>query len=324
MSDPARRAPTMNDVAARAGVGLKTVSRFVNGETNIRPELAERIAEAITALGYRRNLAAASIRPGQRSGVIGLIIGDLGNPYWSSVARAAERVCAERRHLLVTASSEEDPARFEALADRLVDQRVDALVVVPPPGDESPAIERAARHVPVVAIDRPSSHATCSIVYDNRGAAEAAVGVLRAHGPVGYIGDTLAMWTMAERFHGYAAAVGEVDERLVAHDAHTMDDAIGAAGRVIDAGARAILAANNRAALGTLQAFAERGMRLPLIGFDDFELAPVVRPPVSVATPDSSELGAHGAAAAFAALAGEPAADETLAPGLLLRGSELP
>lgn len=324
MREHARRAPTMNDVAAHAGVGLKTVSRYVNGETNIRPDLAERIAEAISALGYRRNLAAASLRPGQRSGVIGLIIGDLGNPYWSSVARAAERMCAERRHLLVTASSEEDPDRFAALADRLVDQRVDALVVVPPPGDESPAIERAARHVPVIAIDRPSPHATCSIVYDNRGGAEAAVAILREHGPVGYIGDTLAMWTMAERFGGYAAAVGAVDERIVAHDAHTMDDAISAAARVVRAGARAILAANNRAALGTLRAFADRGERLPLIGFDDFELATVVKPPVSVATPDSAALGARGAAAAFAALAGEAVADEVLAPALLLRGSERP
>ena len=76
-------APTMNDVARDAGVSLKTVSRFVNGETNINAAMAARIAEAIKALGYRRNLAAASIRPGGDEQDSRLIIGDLANPYYS-------------------------------------------------------------------------------------------------------------------------------------------------------------------------------------------------------------------------------------------------
>lgn len=317
------RAPTMNDVAGRAGVGLKTVSRYVNGETNIRPDLAGRIASAIDELGYRRNLAAASIRPGQRSRVLGLIIGDLGNPFWSSVARAAERVCAERRWLLLTASSEEDPDRFSRLAERLVEQRVDALMVVRTPGEEPTALERVAQHVPVVALDRPSANAACSVVYDNAGAARAAVELLRAHGAVAYIGDDPAMWTMAERFRGYTDALGgDVDEALVVHDAHTIDDADVAAERVIDAGAAALFAANNRAAVGALRAFTRLGRRVPLIGFDDFEAAMLADPPVSIAAADSGELGRVGAETAFALIDGQTPSDITLSPALVLRGSE--
>ena len=122
--------PTMNDVAREAGVALRTVSRYVNGATNIDSELAERIRLAIDTLGYRRNLAAASIRPGWDSKVLGLIIGDLSNPYYTALTRAIEREASERGYLLITASSEEDGTRHDKLVDRLVEQRVDGLIIV--------------------------------------------------------------------------------------------------------------------------------------------------------------------------------------------------
>lgn len=97
--------PTMNDVAREARVGLKTVSRYVNGQTNIDPVLAGRIGDAIVALGYRRNLAAASIRPGWTSRVLGLIISDLANPYYSVLTRSIETYAREKGYLLISASS---------------------------------------------------------------------------------------------------------------------------------------------------------------------------------------------------------------------------
>lgn len=88
--------PTMNDVAREAKVGLRTVSRYVNGQTNIDPALAARIGEAIVTLGYRRNLAAVSIRPGRTSRVLGLIISDLANPYYSVLTRSIETYTREK------------------------------------------------------------------------------------------------------------------------------------------------------------------------------------------------------------------------------------
>jgi len=316
------RRPTMLDVAERAGVGLKTVSRFVNGEKNIRPVLAERIAQAIEDLGYRRNLAAASIRPGQSSRVLGLIIGDLGNPFWSSVARAAEQVCTSRRWLLLTASSEEDPERFSRLADRLVEQRVDALIVVPPPGEEPPALARAAGDVPVIAVDRPSAHAACVVQYDNAQGARAAVEILRTRGTVGYIGDSTDMWTMSERFRGYREALAVVDESRVRHGAHTIEEAQQAALELLDLGVDALFAANNRASVGALLAFAQIGRRVPLIGFDEFEASRLADPPVSVVNAAPAALGRAAAEAAFALLGGEVPPDVRLEPELVLRGSE--
>ncbi|GLK19152.1 hypothetical protein GCM10017602_36340 [Herbiconiux flava] len=148
--------PTMKDVAAAAGVALKTVSRHVNGATNIDPALAARIAAAITELGYRHNLAAASIRPGRSAKVIGLVISDLANPYWSLLARSVERTLSANGYLLMTVSSEEDADRHRLLIDRLLAQRVDGLIVSPPRRDTTAWAAAAAPLLPVVAIDRPA------------------------------------------------------------------------------------------------------------------------------------------------------------------------
>lgn len=78
--------PTISDVAAVAGVSPKTVSRVINNEPNVRPELAERVLAAIGELGFRRNAMASSLRSGRETATIGLIIEDLANPFYSTIA----------------------------------------------------------------------------------------------------------------------------------------------------------------------------------------------------------------------------------------------
>ena len=149
--------PTMNDVAREAGVALRTVSRYVNGATNIDADLAERIRLAIEELGYRRNLAAASIRPGWDSKVLGLIIGDLSNPYYTALTRAIEREASDRGYLLITASSEEDGIRHDKLVDRLVEQRVDGLIIVPPRNPSRAWQALTDSLPPTIFLERPNS-----------------------------------------------------------------------------------------------------------------------------------------------------------------------
>lgn len=146
--------PTMNDVAREAGVALRTVSRYVNGATNIDPDRAERIRVAIDTLGYRRNLAAASIRPGWESKVLGLIINDLANPYYTALTRAIEKEASDRGYLLITASSEGDAERHERLVNRLVEHRVDALLIVPPEVPGRDWGELVGTLPPIVLLDR--------------------------------------------------------------------------------------------------------------------------------------------------------------------------
>lgn len=327
-------APTMNDVAREAGVALKTVSRYVNGATNVDPVLAERIRAAIEQLGYRRNLVAASIRPGWRSRVVGLIIGDLANPYYSELARAIERVAVEHGYLLVTASSEESGELHDRLVDRLLDQRVDGLVVVPPRDDCRPWNTVRPPRPPLVFVDRPDRDGVGdSIVGDNAGGARAAVAALADAGArrIASVGDALEIATMAERLSGYRAELaarglptGPDLEHTTAHDTAEARAIVGA---ILESGtADAVFAGNNRAAVGALLAFRDHGRRLPLVGFDEFETAAVSDPPTSVVAYDVAALGDLAARLLFARLEG--GADEpttrVLPSTLTLRGSERP
>jgi LacI family transcriptional regulator len=121
----------MRDVARSAGVSLKTVSRVINGEAAVAPATAARVADAITELGFERNDLARSLRHGQSSGTLGLVIEDVGNPFYSVVAQAVEDAARLRGLLLITASAREDPTREYELVTALLRRRVDALLVVP-------------------------------------------------------------------------------------------------------------------------------------------------------------------------------------------------
>src|SRR5665647_671484 len=149
------RIPTMVDVARLAGVGLKTVSRYANGEQNINPELATRIAKAISDLGYRRNLAAASIRPGWTSKVLGVVVSDLGNPFFFTFARMIETAARKRGYLVIIASSEDSGDLQDRIIDRLLGQRVDGLVIVPAQVGRLVLSELRPPVPPTAVLDRP-------------------------------------------------------------------------------------------------------------------------------------------------------------------------
>jgi LacI family transcriptional regulator len=332
----------MNDVARVARVSLKTVSRFVNGQTNIDPELSGRIAEAIVALGYRRNLAAASIRPGRTSKVLGLIIGDMANPFYSVLARAIETRAHESGYLLITASSDEDGFRHDELVDRLLEQQVDGLLIVPPrhPGRSWELMPQ--RIPPVVFIDRPAEYGAPgtmpadtvladTVLADNAGGARAATAALVENGArrPAFVGDSLGIYTMRERHSGYLAALAaagiQAQDSWLVTDAHGTSDAAAAVKRMlVEPDVDAIFAANNRSSIGALMAFREVGRRLPLVGFDDFEAAVLGDPGVSVVSQDIPEMGRRAAGLLIGRLNGDTSDSsvQTLPARLVLRGSE--
>lgn len=332
------QSPTMNDVARVANVALKTVSRYVNGQTNINPELSSRIAAAIDELGYRRNLAAAGLRPGQTTKTLGLIISDLANPYYSALTRAIESYTSARGYLLFSASSDEDGPRHDDLVDRMMQQQVDGLLIVPPrlPGRDWRSIRPPVP--PIVFLDRPVHfEGSVSILTDNAGGAFDATQVLIREGArtIAFVGDDLTLYTMNERYRGYQAALRdnklELDERRVFTHAHSSEDASTAVGRLLtDHQIDGIFAANNRAAIGAMIAFAHVGRRVRLIGFDDFEAALLSEPRVSVVSHDVALEGTMAARLLIdrlSAVGGEgrplhEASSITLPTIMTLRGSE--
>ena len=128
----------MKDVGAVAGVSLATVSRVVNGEDSVRPELADKVRAAVVLLGYRRDLTATNLRRADRhSASIGVVFEDVSDPFHAAVLRGIETVARRRGVLPLVGSSDEDGARERELAEAFLARRVDSLVVVPSGRDHS-------------------------------------------------------------------------------------------------------------------------------------------------------------------------------------------
>src|ERR1700750_2962699 len=147
---PARR-PTLTQVAALAGVSLKTASRALNREPNVAEGTSRRVREAADLLGYRLNGIARELRRGATSALVGLISGDLANPFYSAVASGIERELRQHGLQLVTANNDEDAEREAELVDAFLERRVRALLIVP----SADRHDYQASGVPFVFLDRP-------------------------------------------------------------------------------------------------------------------------------------------------------------------------
>ena len=146
----------MKEVARVADVWLATVSRVVNSTGEVRPDLAERVHDAVSLLGYRRDLTASTLRRADRqSASIGLIIEDVSNPFFSAVHRGVEDVARPHGVLTFVGSSDEDPARERELAEAFGARGVDGLVIVPCATDQSYLLRDHQAGTALVFVDRP-------------------------------------------------------------------------------------------------------------------------------------------------------------------------
>ena len=297
------RRPTMRDVANSANVSLKTVSRVVNGESGVRPELVMRVESAIDELGFRRNEIASSLRRG-RAGAVGLVIEDLANPFYSAIAHAVEQYAHDRGHALLIGSCEEDPARERALVLRML-RSIDALLIVPAGDDHRYLMPEQQAGTPMVFIDRPPRGIDAdSVLADNAGGARRGVAHLIAHGHrrIGFVGESAERYTAAQRLAGYHEALTDAgigfDPALVGVSA---GDPEGAARALLAGDARptALFCADNRHTVGALRAVRTSAEPVALLGFDDFELAELLPVPVSVVRFDVNALGAAAARLAY-------------------------
>ncbi|MFC9331257.1 LacI family DNA-binding transcriptional regulator [Kitasatospora sp. NPDC057015] len=327
--------PTMNDVAAAAGVGLKTVSRVVNGESGVSAAMAERVRAAIAELGFRRNDSARLLRTG-RTASIALLLEDIGDPFSSALSRAVEGVAAEQGCLLFTGSSAEDPDRERELALAFCARRVDGLLIVPAGADHGYLLPEIASGTPAVFLDRPAPGiAADAILSENAAGAREGVAHLIRHGHrrIGFVGDLPHIHTSAERLRGYreamAAAHLPVDEGWIASGSTDRVRVAQAVTRLTRGPepVTALFTANNRVTLGALHHLARLGARPALVGFDDLELADLLTPGLTVVAQDPAALGATAARVLFDRLGGDTAAARRIEipTRLIVRGSgELP
>ncbi len=327
--------PTMRDVAALAGVSLKTVSRVVNDEPGVSPELAKKVQLAIDRLDYRPNLGASSLRRSDRlTRTLGLLLEDVANPFSAALHRAIEDVARPRGVAVLTGSLDEDPVREVQLTATFIARRVDGLILVPASHDQSYLLTERRAGLPMVFVDRAPTLLDADVVLSNNhgGAREGVRHLLeRGHRRIGYLGDLMTISTAQERWSGYHEALREydvaVDDRLVRHDLRTIAQAEQAALDVMTSAAppSALFTSQNLVTIGAIRALRQlrRQHEVALVGFDDFLLADLLDPGVTVIAQDPGRMGAVAAHTLFERLDGnvEPTRRHLVATELVERGS---
>ena len=334
-----RSRPTMRDVAALAGVSLKTVSRVVNREPGVSGDLVAKVERAAGHLNYRHDLTASNLRRSDRkTATIGVIFEDVSNPFFSSVHRGIEEIARERAVAVFAASVDENPEREKDLVFAFSQRRVDAIIMTPTVRQQSYLHHERRGGLVVVFVDRePRGFDADCVVTDNEAGAETATAHLLGHGHrlIAFVGDYENISTASQRFAGFAKALRSAGAamlpELVRRDAHTKESATEAVLALLDSPTppTAIFAAQNLITMGSVRALQMRGLQhsVALVGFDDFSMADALDPGVTVVAQDPREIGRRAAQLAFARIDSPdlPTAVHVVPSVLIRRGSgEIP
>jgi LacI family transcriptional regulator len=327
-----RPEPTMREVAALARVSTKTVSRVINEQTGVGPEAIERVRAAARTLGYRPNLTASSLRRSdRRSATLGVLFEDLSNPFDSALLRAVEDRARQGGVLVLAGSDEDDPLLQQELLGSLAARRVDGLVVMAVGGHQDALQRERERGTPMVLVDRPPTFAhTDSVTTTNRESAREAIDQLAGlgHRNIAFLGDRPTLWTSQERYTGYleglARAGLRLREDLVRTGLKGSDAAQEATAALLDLAdpPTALFTAQNLVTVGAMRVLRERGLRhqVALVGFDDFPLADMVDPGITVVRQDVPKIGRTAAELVFTRIEGDQSPPiHAVVPAVLIR-----
>lgn len=331
--------PTMKQVAALAGVGTKTVSRVLNGEPGVAAATAQRVHAAVRSLDYQLDLQAGSLRRGdRRTQTLGLLVGSVDNPFCGLIHRAVEDCALERGVAVFASSLDDDPSREETAVRAFVQRRVDGLVLTTALRRPDYLTYLRSQGVPAVFIDhRPVGDDVDAVTSDNRHAAREATNhlITRGHRRIAFLGDLGDLDTARERRRGFMEALGDAgipsSNATVVMNLGDEDSSHRATLGLIHAEQppTAIFSAQNLITIGAVRALRETGRShtIALLGFDDFPMADLLDPGVTVVAQDPYAIGRLAAERIFSKLDGnERASEHTIVPTQLIeRGSgEIP
>lgn len=287
---------TMREVAQLANVSAKTVSRVFNDDPHVAPETAARVQAALRELNYTPNALATTFRAG-RAPVIGVAVPDIADPFFGSIAKAADTLALGNNMSVVIASLGDDPAREAGIVQSLLRQALSGLIIAPVSTDQS-YLKAWTDKTPVVFVDRsPTGVAADCFIEDDHQGAHAAVSHLAAHGHrrIGFVGDDASVPTTRGRLAGYRAALADLglalDDDLVVLNVSGRDSAERALGRFDELAdpPTALFSSNARITMSLVPLLPGRG--LAVVAFGDFPLADSLSPALTVIDQDPFTLG---------------------------------
>jgi LacI family transcriptional regulator len=314
------RNPTMADVAKLAGVGTMTVSRLLSGSVTVSEETAKRIQQAIRQLNYQPNEVARALR-GLKTTTIGVIVPYLYDPFFAYCAHAIASVAKERGYSVILTTSAEDPEIEDREASQMLRRHVEGMVIIPAMQAETYLRRPEFLNARIVTLDRPAPLPRFdSVLVENKSGAEMAVEHLIEHGHrrIVAIGLSRALYTMNMRYQGYRQALSAAKLKPEPYIECTNHDSIGPAISQLLArpdAPTAFFCTNNLTMRYALLALNEIGVSIPkgvaIVGFDDFELAEILNPTLTVVRQPSYELGRVAANLLFGRLAEDSEPPET-------------
>ena len=292
--------PTMKDVAELVGVSIQTVSAVVNNKPGITGETRDRVLAAVKQLGYQPYSVARSLRTGQTR-TLALIVSDLSNPSFGTMASSAEDYAHRFGYNLTVHNTHDDVTREANYIQSLTQRWIDGVLYVSAEDELSSqtALEKAG--IPSVAIDRiPETYVGPSVTLDNTKAGYIATRYLveLGHHDIAQISGPNRLRVARERIGGFEKALAEEGLRPAAIEEGnwTCDSGYTAMKHMLNHRAHptALFAANDRMAIGAMQAIQEAGLRVPddisVVGLDDIEVAAYQNPPLTTVRQSFVEL----------------------------------
>jgi LacI family transcriptional regulator len=294
-SAPAAAPATITDVAAQAGVSIKTVSRVMNNEAGVHPSTREQVLKVVAALRYRPKLSARSLA-GARSFLIGLLYYDPSAAFVGGVQQGATLRCREAGYHLVVESLHDDAPDLRQQVDRMVSAlRPDGMILTPPLCDNAQVLKalRESRTPCVLISPARDTRDMATVRMDDAGAAEEITNLLISlgHTSIAFIKGATDQAASAPRYQGYLRAMKThrlaVDPDLVHQGGFTFASGVDAAHHLLSRRTRptAVFASNDDMALGVLASAQRLGLTVPgdlsIAGFDDSAASSLVWPPLT-------------------------------------------
>ena len=295
--------PTIRDVAKRAGVASMTVSRVINDSGYVSEETRAKVEAAILELGYVPNMLGPSLRFDQTR-TLALVITDITNPFWTTVARGVEDAAHEHSYSVILCNTDESLEKQDQYVHMLLKRRIDGILFVPADNSAESVQLIRKQKVGVVVLDRDIPGVDVDIVRGDSfaGAYQLALHLIElGHRHIAILSGPQHISTSVERVEGFRRAVVEAGLEHNMHNVYwgSFSQSMGRdmAKRALKATPRptAFLAVNNFIANGALQAFAQAGLRVPddvsLVSFDDVPENINPTPFLTVALQPAYEMG---------------------------------
>ena len=312
---------TISDVAKRAGVSTMTVSRVVNHSGYISQETQERVEKAIAELGYVPNALARSLRF-KKTKTIALVVSDITNPLFTTIARGVEDAASENGFSVIYCNTDESPHEESEYLYTLLAKQVDGILLVPARSSRESITFLQERKEPVVVLDRRVSGVKVDTVRCDSidGAYQLTRHLLDlGHRRIAVISGPAEASTAADRVAGYRQALDEagveIDPQLICFGQFVQASGYQMVQQVLSVTPRptAIFAANNFISIGAYHALRDAGLRIPedvsLVTFDDLPASLVLEPFLTVADQPAYDMGHKGTELLLARLAGEGPSD---------------